>query len=808
MAEPTNPGQPSESSTERGSPVNVNTSGDVTVTRKDVATGDIKELHTDLLQKLIECCDKQTTTLESALKTTKDELLKATLGSKTKEEKEWAADMLKSNKAIAAKASGGGGGGGDGDGGGGGAGSGFVQAQAATKQWTVMEKAAKTFEDTGMPAFKNFFDIFTVGAATQFEQNILNINRAVLDFGASLMDVSGAARKTMGTIDEMFKAGQGGMIDVTALLTDLGAGLARNRDALSATLPVVQEFADKQRMLIGTLGANLEDVARSFKENREAAKEAFGNDFLERIPFDELNAIQTTMLEQQRRAGVKATDTEILTSQRSRNQMQLLKDIAFATGKTVAEVIKLQEEEGMTLEELRHNNLISEEQKKTMMDQAVFFKSQGLEGISELMMQIAEEGGPEMFQNVEGAALMMDQGNNAALVKEMYRINQSAEGRTPEGIQRMVELAEQIEGLDYGAEAGAFLRKDSGGMAEKFSMMSINATRAFLAMEEAGLTVASIREEQLKTEGGAGGTAQGMFNTFQEVIKNNLGGGGDLALALGLNTGAIILNTLAIAGKGMGMMKGAGNLLKKIPGVGKLMGMVGLGGMSAAALNPATAGAAAGADKILKGTKLTSSLGATDGAAKKVGAKNTAKFAGKAGAKSLLKKIPIIGLLAGLGFAAGRLMDGDFLGAGMEVASGAASLVPGMGTAASVAIDAGLIARDMNMSEEGVGVSPVSDTKGIAPSSGDKATVAPAGVSSSTTPTVNATTAYGQLVAQTMHLASLVSLTTQGNVVRQEILDLDHGKISPSGKPSWLSTLGRDRPVGAAYTPLLDDASA
>jgi len=447
-----------------------------------------------------------------------------------------------------------------------------------------------------------------------------------------------------------------------------------------------------------------------------------------------------------------------------------------------------------------------------MLDQATFFKSQGLEGISELMQQIAEEGGPDLFKNVEGAALMMSQGDNDALIKEMYELTKSTEGRTPEGIQRMIELAEKIEGLDYGAAGGSVLRKESGGMAEKFSLMSINSTRAFAAMEEAGMTVASIRAEQLKTEGGPGGTAQGLFNTIKETLVNNLGGGGDLAIALSFNTAAIIANTIAHGGGGLikGMFKGGGKMLSKIPGVGKLLGMVGIGGASAASLNMATSGAEAGADKILKGTKLTSSLGATDGAAKKVGAKNTAKFAGKAGAKSLLKKIPIIGLLAGLGFAAGRLMDGDFLGAGMEVASGAASLVPGIGTAASVALDAGLIARDMNMSEEGVGVSPVSDKKGIAPSAGDKATVAPAGVRTPSTPTaVNAATAYGQLAAQTMHLASLVSLTTQGNVVRQEILDLDHGKISPSGKPSWLSTLGSSRTLAnAAYTPLLDDAAA
>ena len=40
-------------------------------------------------------------------------------------------------------------------------------------------------------------------------------------------------------------------------------------------------------------------------------------------------------------------------------------------------------------------------------------------------------------------------------------------------------------------------------------------------------------------------------------------------------------------------------------------------------------------------------------------------------------------------------MQGDFKGALGEVASGAASLIPGVGTALSGVIDAGLIARDM-----------------------------------------------------------------------------------------------------------------
>ena len=60
-----------------------------------------------------------------------------------------------------------------------------------------------------------------------------------------------------------------------------------------------------------------------------------------------------------------------------------------------------------------------------------------------------------------------------------------------------------------------------------------------------------------------------------------------------------------------------------------------------------------------------------------------------------MKKIPGVGLIAGLGFAATRLMKGDALGALGEVASGAASILPGVGTAVSTAIDVGLAARDI-----------------------------------------------------------------------------------------------------------------
>jgi hypothetical protein len=82
-------------------------------------------------------------------------------------------------------------------------------------------------------------------------------------------------------------------------------------------------------------------------------------------------------------------------------------------------------------------------------------------------------------------------------------------------------------------------------------------------------------------------------------------------------------------------------------------------------------------------------------AGEKVAAKGVAKVGAKAVGKSLLKKIPGVSILAGGAFAAQRAMQGDFLGAGGELLSGVAGSIPGIGTAASVGIDAALAARDM-----------------------------------------------------------------------------------------------------------------
>ena len=73
---------------------------------------------------------------------------------------------------------------------------------------------------------------------------------------------------------------------------------------------------------------------------------------------------------------------------------------------------------------------------------------------------------------------------------------------------------------------------------------------------------------------------------------------------------------------------------------------------------------------------------------------NLFKTGAKTGAKSALKKIPVLGLLVGAGLGLARFMKGDVIGGLMELGSGAASLFPGIGTGISFGLDGLLLAKD------------------------------------------------------------------------------------------------------------------
>jgi hypothetical protein len=101
---------------------------------------------------------------------------------------------------------------------------------------------------------------------------------------------------------------------------------------------------------------------------------------------------------------------------------------------------------------------------------------------------------------------------------------------------------------------------------------------------------------------------------------------------------------------------------------------------------------------VKAGTKIVATQVAQEGveAAAKGTTKVVAKTAGKTLLKSAIKKIPLIGFVAGLGFGLHKLAKGDFTGAAMEVASGAMSIVPGIGTAGSVGMDLAIAKKDID----------------------------------------------------------------------------------------------------------------
>jgi len=165
-------------------------------------------------------------------------------------------------------------------------------------------------------------------------------------------------------------------------------------------------------------------------------------------------------------------------------------------------------------------------------------------------------------------------------------------------------------------------------------------------------------------------------------LKNNDGDGEGGILDTVKN---LLLGSAAFKGA-KGVFKGGKGILSKAAGLGKTaLGAVGLGSVAKTATGVVNNNIVNNVSEKAVGKEVA-----------EAGMKKTAtKAASKGLLKSAIKKIPILGAIAGIGFALSRLAQGDVVGAGMEIASGAASIVPGAGTAASVAIDAGLMARDM-----------------------------------------------------------------------------------------------------------------
>lgn len=190
------------------------------------------------------------------------------------------------------------------------------------------------------------------------------------------------------------------------------------------------------------------------------------------------------------------------------------------------------------------------------------------------------------------------------------------------------------------------------------------------------------------------GNTEALINRLSNEKKK----GGLLAALLG-GLGLLLTPFMGTLGKGLAILASPFKLLAKGIGfIGKkllaLFKFLKIGNLAKGAV--ATAGKVAGGAAKIAGAGAASIAGGAGALLGKVTSSTGLKALGKGAAKMGSKLIPGVGLAVGAGFAAKRASQGDYVGAIGEAASGIASTVPGIGTAAALAIQAGLIARDMS----------------------------------------------------------------------------------------------------------------
>ena len=329
-------------------------------------------------------------------------------------------------------------------------------------------------------------------------------------------------------------------------------------------------------------------------------------------------------------------------------------------------------------------------------------------------------GGPleEVSRILEdiGNALALDFGNRISQREnEIANLKASAESKKRGGIESGLEAVNKISTKVNNA-FGAVL-SPAKGILDKIMGFFGNLAAGFLA--DKALTWLSNNQEAVT----------GFFKFLQDHGKKILIGLGVLvggALAVTLVKKVIgVIKFIKGAIKGIqGAAKFVTSIIKKLPkipnvakNVGKFFGNLGknaknIGKVVTGGAKNIGKGVMSAGKAGLKGVKNT--VKATKAIAK-TGGKGLMKGLGKFGGKSFLKKIPIVGLGLGAAFAAGRLLSNppDWMGAALELGSGAASMIPGVGTAVSLAMDAGTMVRDHKKGQNAQGGEQQAEISGI-----------------------------------------------------------------------------------------------
>lgn len=265
----------------------------------------------------------------------------------------------------------------------------------------------------------------------------------------------------------------------------------------------------------------------------------------------------------------------------------------------------------------------------------------------------------------------------------------------------MKTISEKMDSMSQGGGGGGggSMLDDALDIADNFGGNNRGGRRPRTVRGRARLARMKVKSFGRRSLGGIAKVGKGVLGGISKVGSKILGSGVGKALGFGAAaaTGvgaANLIDDAADAASGTAKVADAATDTAKVVDTAT----------DAAKVADTATDAAKVADTATDATKAGSAVGkvaekeVAETAGKtvaKTAGKEVAKTAGKAVGKSILKKIPGVSIIAGLGFGAQRALEGDWLGAGGEVLSGLAGTVPGVGTAASVGIDAALAARDM-----------------------------------------------------------------------------------------------------------------
>ena len=263
--------------------------------------------------------------------------------------------------------------------------------------------------------------------------------------------------------------------------------------------------------------------------------------------------------------------------------------------------------------------------------------------------------------------------------------------------------------LNYDRARALALEGDMAGAAREvanqvgglggFNRMNVLQKRAMA--ESVGLGVAEFQ----KLLGGGGETEDPVIKS-QDELKGSIDklteamSKASMQTAKDLIAGGAAVTAAGFAGfKGVKAAAGSKVGQKVLGGIPVLKNLAGVGSKTAKNLSEKQVLAGFGGKAAKEAMEKKIKEQAMETGAKK-GIGFFGKMFGKGAGKTAVKKIPLLGLLAGGLFAGQRALKGDFAGAGLELLSGGASLIPGLGTGASMAIDAGLLMRDLNKMED------------------------------------------------------------------------------------------------------------